>query len=145
MCKTDRGFMIIYDLKCDNGHKFEGWFHDRKAFEEQKQYKLISCPICGSTDAEVAPSSLTVMGGDSKLERVREKELSPLKALQLLNEYIDKNFDDVGDRFAEVAIRIHQGEEEERNIKGTTTKNEEEVLREEGIRFIKIPTPKFDS
>ncbi|MCG6534467.1 MAG: DUF1178 family protein [Syntrophales bacterium LBB04] len=137
--------MIIYDLKCDNDHKFEGWFHDRKAFEEQKRCKLINCPICGSVDTEVAPSSLTVMGGDSKPERMRDKEISPLKALQLLNEYIDNNFDDVGDRFAEVAIRIHYGEEEERNIKGTTTKNEEETLREEGVRFIKIPTPKFDS
>ena len=51
----------------------------------------------------------------------------------------------MGDRFAEVAIRIHQGEEEKRNIRGTTTKDEEETLREEGINFIKIPAPKFDS
>jgi len=47
--------VIIYDLKCENGHKFEGWFHDRNAFEEQKGQQLISCPICGSTDAELMP------------------------------------------------------------------------------------------
>ncbi len=137
--------MIIYDLKCENGHKFEGWFQDRKAFEEQKDQKLIGCPICGSLDAEVAPSSLTVVSRDSKVEKTRNGEISPLQALQMLTEFIDKNFEDVGASFAEVATRIHNGEETERNIKGTTTRDEEESLREEGIHFIKIPTPKFDS
>ena len=137
--------MIIYDFKCENGHKFEGWFHDRNAFEKQKDRKLISCPICSSLNNEIVPSSLTVMGRDRKTEGIIDREISPRKALQTLNEFIDKNFDDVGPRFAEVAIRMHKGEEEERNIKGTTTKGEEEVLREEGIQFIKIPAPKFDS
>jgi hypothetical protein len=137
--------VIIYDLKCENAHKFEGWFQDRKAFEEQKDLKLISCPICGSLDAEVAPSSLTVVSRNSKVEKTRTGEISPLKALQILSEFIDKNFEDVGASFAEVATRIHHGEETERNIKGTTTRDEEDSLREEGIHFIKIPAPKFDS
>ena len=135
--------MIIYDLKCSREHKFEGWFNDRNAFEEQKAQKLINCPVCGSMDAEIVPSSLTVVGRDNRDEK--PKEISPMKALELLHEYLDKNFDDVGDKFAEVAIRIHHGEEEERNIKGMTTSDEEEALREEGIKFIKIPEPKFDS
>lgn len=137
--------MIIYDLKCENGHKFEGWFQDRKAFEEQKDQKLISCPSCGSLDSEVAPSSLTVVSRDGKVEKTRNREISPTQALQILNEFIDNNFEDVGTNFAEVATRIHHGEEMERNIRGTTTRDEEESLREEGIHFIKIPTPKFDS
>lgn len=137
--------MIIYDLKCDKGHKFEGWFNDRRAFEEQKMQKLISCPVCGSVNNVVAPSSVTVLCKDNRAGAVQNRELTPLKALQLLNEYLDKNFDDVGERFAEVAIRIHYGEEEKRNIKGTTTKDEEDMLMEEGIHFIKIPVPKFDS
>jgi hypothetical protein len=137
--------VIIYDLKCDKGHKFEGWFNNREAFEEQNKQKLISCPVCGSVDNAVIPSSLTVMGRDDRMNTIQERELSPIKALQLLNEYIDKNFDDVGEKFAEVAIRIHRGEEDERNIKGTTTRDEEDVLREEGVHFIKIPASKFDS
>lgn len=115
------------------------------AFEEQKDQKLISCPVCGSLDAEVAPSSLTVVSRDSKVEKTRNGEISPLQALHMLSEFIDKNFEDVGASFAEVATRIHNGEETERNIKGTTTKDEEESLREEGIHFVKIPIPKFDS
>lgn len=137
--------MIIYELKCGNAHKFEGWFQDRKAFEEQKNQKLIICPVCGSSDAEVAFSSVAVVSRDNAVEKARKEEISPQRALQLLNEFIDKNFEDVGANFAEVATRIHHGEESERNIKGTTTKDEEESLREEGIHFVKIPLPKFDS
>ncbi len=36
-------------------------------------------------------------------------------------------------------LKIHFGEEEKRNIKGTTTPQEENNLREEGVQFIKIP------
>ncbi|MBU1150904.1 MAG: DUF1178 family protein, partial [Proteobacteria bacterium] len=59
-------------------------------------------------------------------------------------EYIHKHFDDVGEKFTEVALRIHHGEEERRDIRGTTTRSEEEMLLEEGVQFIKIPLPKFD-
>ena len=51
----------------------------------------------------------------------------------------------MGDKFAEVAIKIHYGDEKKRNIKGTSTPQEEENLKEEGIQFIKIPLLKMDS
>ena len=95
---------------------------------------------------KIVPSSITIMGKDSRVaDNLREKELSPFKTLQLLHQYIDKNFEDVGDKFAEVALKIHFGEEEKRNIKGTTTPQEENNLREEGVQFIKIPGLKMDS
>ncbi len=138
--------MIIYELRCGDGHKFEGWFQDRGAFEEQKARALIACPVCGKSDATVIPSSVPVMGRDSHSSREKTGvEVSPLKILREFHEYIHKNFDEVGDRFTEVALRIHHGEEDKRNIKGTTTQSEEETLREEGIRFIKLPLLKFDA
>ena len=138
--------MIIYDLKCDKDHKFEGWFNDRAAFEDQKTRKLITCPICGSSEVEMVPSSVTIMGKDLAESREKSsKDISPIKALQLFHEYLDKNFSDVGNKFAEVALKIHRGEEDKKNIKGTTTKSEEETLKEEGVQFIKVPIPKFDS
>ena len=139
--------MIIYDLKCGKGHKFEGWFRDISAFEEQKSQRLIMCPVCGSSDTErMIPSSITIVGKDVRTSgRKNTKEISPMKAIHLFHEYLDKNFADVGDRFAEVALKMHRGEEEKRNIKGTTNRYEEELLREEGVQFIKIPLPKFDS
>jgi hypothetical protein len=63
----------------------------------------------------------------------------------MLHHFIENNFEDVGNKFADVALKIHCGEEEKRNIKGTTTLQEEDSLREEGVRFIKIPMPKMDS
>jgi hypothetical protein len=138
--------VIIFDLKCDTGHKFEGWFKDSHAFAEQKEQKLVSCPICNSSNIDIIPSSVTIMGKDTRtVDKVEKTELSPVKALQLLHQLIDKNFEDVGNKFAEVAIKIHYGEEEKRNIKGTTTLQEEESLKEEGVQFIKIPVPKMES
>ena len=138
--------MIIYDLKCEKGHTFEGWFKDRRSWVLQSSEKLISCPVCNSCNVEIVPSSITIMGKDSRVaDNLREEELSPFKTLQLLHQYIDKNFEDVGDKFAEVALKIHFGEEEKRNIKGTTTPQEENNLREEGVQFIKIPGLKMDS
>lgn len=138
--------VIIYDLKCENNHKFEGWFKDRAAFERQKGEKLIACPVCGSDDVEMMLSSIAIMGKDTKVpKKEKSKEISPMKALQNFHEYINKAFEDVGANFAEVAMKMHYGEEDKKNIKGTTTKSEEENLKEEGIQFLKIPLPKFDS
>lgn len=138
--------MIIYDLRCGNNHKFEGWFNDRKAFEDQKAQKLITCPICGSSEVEMLLSSVTIMGKDIEESKEKSsKDISPVKALQLFHEYLEKNFDDVGDKFANIALKMHKGEEDLRNIKGTTTETEEEVLKEEGVKFIKVPVPKLDS
>ncbi|MBA4423319.1 MAG: DUF1178 domain-containing protein [Syntrophus sp. (in: bacteria)] len=143
---SGRKSVIIYDLRCGDGHKFEGWFQDRGAFEEQKTRALIACPVCGKTDASVIPSSVAVLGRDSHSSREKtEVGVSPLKILREFQEYIHNNFDDVGDKFAEVAIRIHHGEEDKRNIQGTTTQSEEEHLQEEGVRFIKLPLPKYDA
>jgi hypothetical protein len=144
--KSGRTFVIIYDLRCQEGHKFEGWFKDRGVFDEQRSRKLVACPVCGSTDVALLPSSMTIMGKDSQPIGEKAKTgVSPLKVLKEFQEYIHKNFDDVGDKFADVALRIHHGEEDRRNIRGTTTQSEEESLREEGVQFIKLPLPEFDA
>jgi len=138
--------VIVYDLRCERGHKFEGWFQDRKSFESQLAERLISCPVCGSVQAEISPTPVNIVGRDSRPETGRDQvEISPLRYLEQLNRQLEKYFDNVGDRFAEVAFRIHRGEEDRRNIRGTTTPQEEDALREEGIPFMKIPLPKFDS
>jgi len=135
--------VIIYDIKCENGHTFEGWFKDRQAWIEQNAGRLVCCPVCNSSSVEIAPSSLTIMGKDSK--PLRNKDVSRGQVLQSLHRYLENNFEDVGNKFAEVALKIHAGDEERRNIKGTTTPREETVLKEEGVSFIKITLPKMDS
>jgi hypothetical protein len=139
--------VIIYDLKCEKRHKFEGWFKDLASFEEQKAQKLITCPMCGSADVAMVPSSIAVMGKSREIKerKTGATDVSPAKMLEMIHDFVSKNFDDVGDRFAEVALKIHRGEESKRNIRGITTDKEEVTLREEGVEFVKIPVPKFDS
>jgi len=52
-----------------------------------------------------------------------------------------ENTDDVGERFAEEARRIHYGETETRGIRGQTTREEREALRDEGIEVMSLPMP----
>ena len=138
--------MIIYDLKCEKGHSFEGWFKDRETLVLQNSLKLVSCPVCNSTSIEIVPSSITIMGKDMQTEnKSQKKEMPQTVTLKMLHQYIDKNFEDVGDKFAEIALKIHYGDEGKRNIKGTSTPQEEENLREEGVKFFKIPMLKMDS
>ena len=138
--------MIIYDLKCEKGHTFEGWFKDQQTWTLQNSQKLVSCPVCNSSNIEMIPSSITIMGKDSRAAgKLQEKEISEAKALRMLHQYIDINFEDVGNKFAEIALKIHYGDEEKRNIKGTSTPQEEENLKEEGVQFIKVPLLKMDS
>lgn len=138
--------MIIYDLKCDKGHTFEGWFKDRQAWIAQNAQKLVLCPVCNSSSIEMMPSSVAFIGKESRSsEKSTEKGLSLAKAIKVLKQYLDSNFEDVGNKFAETALKIHYGDEEKRNIKGTSTPQEEENLIEEGVQFYKISLPKMDS
>jgi hypothetical protein len=144
--EESKRFVIIYDVKCENGHTFEGWFKDRQAWIEQNAQRLVSCPYCNSVCVEIVPSSLTFVGKQTRSEHQKTDQLmDPLHLMQSLSQFIDKNFEDVGNKFSEVALRIHYGDEEQRNIKGTTTPQEEANLKEEGVRFVKIPLPKMDS
>ncbi len=138
--------MIIYDVKCENGHKFEGWFKDRQAWIEQHARRLVCCPVCNSSNVALLPTSIAIKKMDSRTtDRKSDPDVSPGKAIQWIQQYIGQNFEDVGNKFAEVALKIHFGDEEKRNIRGTTTPTEETDLREQGVSFIKIPLPKMDS
>jgi hypothetical protein len=130
--------MIAFDLFCSNGHKFECWFKDSASFEEQKSTGTIACPICDDHQIEKAFSPFAIKRGG---ERVKE-ELDPHQALQLVHEYLDRHFEDVGAEFYKEALKIHYGEAEKRNIRGTATTEEEVILKEEGVPFVKIPVVK---
>jgi hypothetical protein len=130
--------MIAFDLFCSNGHKFECWFKDGVSFEEQKSTGMITCPICDDRQIERAFSPFAIKRGG---ERVKE-EMDPHQALQLVHEYLEKHFENVGAEFYKEALKIHYGEAEKRNIKGTATTEEEVILKEEGVQFFKIPIVK---
>ena len=127
--------MIAFDLYCSNGHKFECWFKDSASLEEQRSSGMIHCPFCNDNKVEKAFSAFAIKKGGEK----KKEEPISYEALQVIQEYLDKHFEDVGRDFAKEALKIHYGESEKKNIKGTATPSEEVLLKEEGVPFIKVP------
>ncbi len=134
--------MIAYDLQCDNGHTFEGWFEDRKAYLDQKKKGLITCPICNVTSVDIVPSTFAIKSAPPPASKDFAAEKAVLEKIgREAVDFVEKNFDDVGCDFAKEAMKIHYGAAEPRNIRGVSTKDEEKTLTDEGIQFIKIPMP----
>ncbi|MEJ2638172.1 MAG: DUF1178 family protein [Desulfosarcinaceae bacterium] len=127
--------MIAYDLKCDQGHLFEGWFEDAAAFESQQAKGLVSCPVCDSATVTRQLSTFAI-----KTTSRRESPKIDVEVLgrRIVN-YVQKNFDNVGSDFATEALKIHYGASEPRNIRGVSTDKEEQMLRSEGVPFFKFP------
>lgn len=132
--------MVIYNIVCENNHKFEGWFDSLEDYQNQKERGLLLCPLCNSKKVEKAVSKLNIGSG-----RESSKEKSKDSLIEKNLRYIEKNFEDVGSSFASEAVKIYLKETNARNIMGTMTLEEEKVLIEEGIDFFKIPFPKLDS
>jgi hypothetical protein len=133
--------MIVFDIVCSRGHTFEGWFEDIEAYRSQKADNLIACPICNDTDIARRPSSFGIKTRSSSKDCPAPEELHDHFS-QKISEFVDKNFDDVGANFTREALKIHYGVTQPRNIKGVSTKEEEKLLKKEGIDFFKIPIAK---
>jgi len=85
--------MIKYSLKCEDNHSFEGWFKNSEDFDIQKSSNMVSCPICNSVSVEKQVMAPNISPSNRK-ENIK-KQISKLK------KYIDQNFENVGDNFAE--------------------------------------------
>ncbi len=134
--------MIAYDLTCCQGHTFEGWFEDARAFQSQKKKGLLTCPVCSSAEISRLPSTFAIKNSPPPIPSTGEEAKIKLEALgQQIQDYVEKNFDDVGPDFAKEALKIHYGAEKPRNIRGVSTAQEEETLRNEGVDFVKVPFP----
>lgn len=146
--------MVVYDLICKRNHRFEGWFPSFEGYQEQVAQGLISCPTCGTTAVEKLPHACAVhLKKEGKKDQdQREKALSPplseaeaKETLIRLHQFVRKNFENVGPRFAEEARQIFYGKAKERSIHGTSTSEEREGLDEEGIPYVILPKPELDS
>lgn len=136
--------MIIYDFICNNEHVFEGWFKSSESMNQQLKNGLVTCPVCNSKKINVKPSAVGIITKKEQPVENKTKQ-SPYYFYKAIKDYLDKNFEDVGNKFAEEALKMHWNEIEKRNIKGTATDEEERELTEEGVQFFKINLPKFDA
>jgi len=138
--------MKVLNLQCTHGHGFEGWFASEDAFQDQLQRGLVECPLCGETEVRKMLSAPRLNLGAASPEPRQEVVTAPDAALQAawmkMARHVMANTEDVGERFAEEARRIHYGESEERGIRGQATRGETEALIEEGIGVLPLPLPK---
>ena len=135
--------MIAYDLRCGNGHQFEGWFEDSRAFERQQRKGMIACPVCEDTAVVRVPSTFAIKGTGTVGAAGERAALAALG--KQIVDYVHNRFDNVGANFAEEALKMHYGVAQPRNIRGVSTPQEEETLKAEGINFFKFPVPEKPS
>ena len=141
--------MKVFNLSCAQDHRFEGWFASAEAYESQLERGLVECPVCGDQSVRRLPSAprlnLSSSAARQEPESPAAAALSPekLQAMWLrMARHIRENTEDVGERFAEEARRIHHRDAPNRGIRGVATREEAAELSEEGIEVFSFPMPK---
>ena len=160
--------MKVLDLQCPASHVFEGWFGSEDDFQGQLARGLVECPVCGdkqvskkltaarlnlgagrAQEAGVVPSGAT-SGAASGPAAPPAAAPAPAEGMPVALQaawmkavrHVMANTEDVGERFAQEARRIHYGESEERGIRGQASPEETRELLEEGIGVLPLPVPK---
>ena len=143
--------MIIFDLTCGHGHRFEGWFASADDFEQQSKAVLVRCPVCDDASIVRVPSAKVHVGratedapraaDDEPKATATDTEAAMGLPRELVNKLreIVRNTENVGRRFPEEARKIHYEEVPPRSIRGQASKHDADALREEGIDFAALP------
>ncbi|RTQ37444.1 DUF1178 family protein [Variovorax gossypii] len=147
--------MKVLDLRCTHGHGFEGWFASSEDFETQLASGLVECPVCGDTGIVKLLSAPRLNLGNAKAPQEAAApapaaatassnvpaDISPeARWMRAVREVLAKT-EDVGDRFADEARKMHYGETKERGIRGQATPEQTEALLDEGIPVMALPIP----
>jgi hypothetical protein len=147
--------MIVFDLSCPDGHRFEGWFGSSDDYADQQARGLLACPVCGSAAVSKAPMAPAVPAKGN----TRQEVLPPEAPRQLANTPMPpqvqkalaglakaqaealKNSTWVGDKFADETRKMHYGERDVALIHGQATLAEAKALIEEGVPVAPLPFP----
>lgn len=146
--------MIVFDLCCAGGHRFEAWFASSDSFGDQQARGLISCPVCGDGDIKkavmaprvgtkanrqlpVQPPAASSGSGEPSPELMR-KLLADIAAKQA--EILPQSRW-VGRDFADAARAMHEGRAAEDLIHGQASPEEAEALRDDGIAAMPLLVP----
>jgi len=130
--------VIVFNLKCDRAHEFEGWFASSAAFNEQAASGKLVCPMCGSHKIEKGIMAPAVSG--TKKTTLAAEELKKMRQFVTgVRKYVKENAEYVGPKFPEEARKIHYGEIDERPIYGEATLKEAKELIDEGVEVAPLP------
>lgn len=148
--------MVVYDLICEAGHTFEGWFKNQEDWLAQQEAQMVACPVCDSihVSKQVTASKLTRKSNTQSNAPLSEQGmLSGMDANQYnqvqqfltkAHEHIEKNYKDVGSNFAKQALDMHNGNLEKESIRGVATAEEVKTLKEEGVSALPLPPKAID-
>lgn len=162
--------MRVFDLGCDQGHLFEGWFRSNEDYVKQQTDGQLACPVCGSAridkrlsaprinlGAGVPPeaSRLPPAGSHAVTDassgtapqatgahRTPSPDPQALQAMWLrMARLVLANTEDVGREFVSEVRRIRDEEAPERPIRGLASAQETRELLDEGIEVMALPLP----
>jgi len=147
--------MIVFDLHCKDGHRFEGWFASAKDYASQKRRGLLACPVCGDTGIErglsaprlnmgaqepKTPAQAPAVQKSPDMEGKDPFAVAQILYSRMLDEILTKS-EDVGSQFPEEARKIFYRDSPGRAIRGQATQKEHEALIDEGIPVARFPLP----
>lgn len=153
--------MKVYNLGCEQDHRFEGWFGSADDYDQQRARGLLECPLCASRDvrrlpsaprlnlsgataqpAAAAPSTNSSVTEPAPASADTQARAQALQAAWLrMARVVMASTEDVGQRFAEEARRIHYREASQRAIRGVATPEQAAELADEGIEVFAMPLP----
>lgn len=149
--------MKVFDLECADRHVFEGWFGSEADYADQLARQLIQCPVCGDAHIEKRLSAprlnlhrSAAQQGEAEQAAATEPSTDVALAapqsdatqtlLRVAKAMLEQT-QDVGERFAEEARKIHYGESPVRSIRGQTTPGQTRELLDEGIPVLPFLIP----
>jgi|SRR5438067_7011656 len=149
--------MIVFDLLCGAGHRFEGWFNSAADFASQQERSLLACPSCGSGQVKRVPSATRANLGAEAPKPVPAKPATKTPDMEgkdpfaiaqmlysrMLDDLLTKT-EDVGREFPSEARNIFYQRAPERAIRGQATEQEHDELVDEGIPVARFPVPPSD-
>ncbi|WP_374405543.1 DUF1178 family protein [Pelagerythrobacter sp.] len=145
--------MIVFDLSCAEGHRFEGWFGSSDDFSSQLARGLVACPQCGSPEVAKAPMAPAVPAKGNQRNEVQAArrpvaggKIPPevRRAMEALAKAQARALEKstwVGEGFAEESRAMHYGEKDLAAIHGKATLEEAKELLDEGIGVAPLPFP----
>lgn len=157
--------MIKYQMTCAAGHVADIWFRDAATCDAQLAAGEVLCPTCGDTrmsKALMAPrlgaarEAPEAGAADPEPARPSTPPSPPpapppappspaamrqhLEArLRALRAHVEATAENTGDRFAQEARAMHEGEAEERPIYGQCSPEDAEALLEDGAPIAPLP------
>lgn len=130
--------MIVFDLRCAASHVFEAWFTSTAGYEDQRERRLIGCPVCGGTEVTKAAMAPAIAGTGDSGDAAAKAALAALAAAQAS---VLRDSQWVGTDFAHRARAMHAGDEPAVGIHGQVTLAEAKALVGEGVPVAPLPLP----